>query len=166
MERALEEFIARANAVAPPVPAAPDTTVLDSATTGRFAASDRTEIVERPLPYTPPARRLTWILVALAFAAGGGAVVLAVRLVSPRPAAPTISIVPPVVVIPQPTVEKLPETPAGPGAEEPKPTSAAGPVAEPQPTQPAQPAPPKKRVAKKAEKDPKAPSGLVDPFAE
>ena len=158
MERSLEDFIARANAVSPPSPAArphaPE------------VLSDKTEIVSRPLPYTPPGRGLTWMLVALAFAAGGAAVILAVRLVTPRPApAPTISIVPPVIVIPQPTVEKLPEPVVAPvpvapvpvvvDDDQPKTPVAAKPAAEP----------PKKRV-KKAEKDPKAPSGLVDPFAE
>ncbi|HKA87303.1 MAG TPA: hypothetical protein VKE22_06525 [Haliangiales bacterium] len=172
VERSLEEFIARANAVAPPPPA-PEPTVLDDEGGPRRArldggaasarsrpVDDRTEIVSRPLPYTPPGRRLTWLLVALAFAAGGVAVVLAVRLISPRPApAPIAPVVPPVVVIPQPTVEKLPEPVVEPA---PQPAVAEPPAAaHPTPPPPAQTT--KKRAVKKAEK---APTGLVDPFAE
>ena len=174
VERSLEEFIARANAVAAPASPPPGTTVLDppsmtpperspERSPGSIDKHDRTEIVERPLPYTPPGRRTTWLLVALAFAAGGIAVVLAVRLVAPRPAppmSPTTPILPPVIVIPQPTVEKLPEPAAAP-APAPAPAAAPAPADEPK-TAPAKP----RRAAKKPDKDGKAPSGLVDPFAE
>jgi len=154
VEKSLEEFIARANAVAPPAASPPPITVLSE--------SDRTEIVSRPLPYAPPeSRRFVWAMFALAFAAGAAAVVLALRVLAPRPAPVVAPIMPmpPVVVIPQPTVEKLPE-PMTDFPLEVKPVEAA------KPDEPAATPKKKKKPSSKDDKDGKAPTGLVDPFAE
>jgi len=174
VERSLEEFIARANAVAPPAPPARPTFLDDSSPTGKrrrkeeLGPDDRTEIVSRPLPYTPPSnRRFVWTMVALAFVAGGGAVVLALRLFSrPTPvAAPAPAPIPPVVVIPQPTVETLPEAhttftfEAKPVEAESKPAAAKP---EPQPPQNQKTT----KTKKKPDKDGKPATGLVDPFAD
>jgi hypothetical protein len=160
VERSLEEFIARANAVVPP-PAVGS----DSSPAGKrrrkeseLGPDDRTEIVSRPLPYAPAeSRRFVWTMFAVAFAAGAAAVVLALRLLAPRPA-PLVApapVIPPIVVIPQPTVEVLPE----PMTDFPitvKPTEAAKP----------EPASSAKKKKKPSDKDGKTPTGLVDPFAE
>jgi hypothetical protein len=156
VERSLEEFISRANAVSPP-----------SAPSGKrrrkeseLGPDDRTEIVSRPLPYSPPeSRRYIWTMFAVAFAAGAAAVVLALRLLAPPPpvVAPAPAI-PPIVVIPQPTVEMLPE----PMTDFPvtvKPAEAAKP----------EPAPPPKKKKKPSDtggKEGKTPTGLVDRVAE
>ena len=156
VERSLEEFIARANAVSPPPAPAGKRRRKES----ELGPDDRTEIVSRPLPYAPPeSRRYIWTMFAVAFAAGAAAVVLALRLLAPPPA-PIVApapVIPPIVVIPQPTVELLPE-----------PMTDFPVTVKPAEAKP-EPAPPPKKKQKpsdKGGKEGKTPTGLVDPFAE